>query len=235
MKGINYEEHWDLYAKNWQSNDVTQKYIGDEWIGKNAGAADNLEEYLHIIESKFIAPYIDKNDDVVEMGIGGGRTASLLLKYCHNLTCADISQEMINAAKERLAGSPVQFVKLDGMSLNGIADNSADIFFCYDTMVHIEPRDIFNYLRLLPRILKGKKLAIIHHADVTSEYGFNQFLREYKDNLMGKRSGGAFSVMTAQIMEKFIQYLGFKIIHKDTTSVPRDCVWVLEASGLKNI
>jgi 2-polyprenyl-3-methyl-5-hydroxy-6-metoxy-1,4-benzoquinol methylase len=226
--GIDYEGFWSEYAKNWQPGEH-KNFIGDEWIGQNAGAANNLKDYVQIIEEKFVKPYISATDTVVEMGIGGGRTAEILSRYAGSLICADVSQEMINATAKRHADKNIEFIKLDGLSLNGIKDKTADVFFCYDTMVHIEPRDIFNYLTHIPRIMKGKRLCILHHTNVLSELGFRKFLAEYKDNLMGERSGGAFSVMTDTIMQKFLDHLGYTVLLRDSLTVPRDTVWVLQA------
>ncbi|MDE5070075.1 MAG: class I SAM-dependent methyltransferase, partial [Trichodesmium sp. St4_bin8_1] len=93
---IDYENAWEEYAKKWQEYYPELTYIGDEWIGKAAGAANSLADYEKLIEKKFIAPYIKQKDTVLEIGIGGGRTAALLLKYCQELICADISNFMLN-------------------------------------------------------------------------------------------------------------------------------------------
>jgi ubiquinone/menaquinone biosynthesis C-methylase UbiE len=143
---VDYEGAWDSYAQEWQKNNPQLGHIGDEWIGKAAGAANSLAEYEALIEQQFIAPYIKPEHRVLEIGIGGGKTGAMLLKYCHRLICADISSEMLQAAKLRLGDERVNYVKLDGLTLEGIAAGSVDVCFCYDTMVHIEPRDIFNYL-----------------------------------------------------------------------------------------
>ena len=45
-------------------------------------------------------------------------------------------------------------------------------------------------------------------------------------NLMGKRHGGAFSVMTDSIMERFLDHLGYQVLTKDADSFPRDVVWI---------
>ncbi|MDJ0555457.1 MAG: class I SAM-dependent methyltransferase [Microcoleaceae cyanobacterium MO_207.B10] len=223
---IDYENAWEEYAKKWKEYYPELTHIGDEWIGKAAGAAHSLAEYETLIEQKFIAPYIQTTNTVLEIGIGGGRTGALLLKYCQKLICADISNSMLNATKKRLGESRVKYVKLDGITLNGIDKKSVDVCFCYDTMVHLEPRDIFNYLTKIPQILRGQKLCIFHHTNMLSDLGWERFLKDWEQNLMGKRNGTAHSVMTDTIMEKFLSHLNYKILHKDTDSVPRDCVWI---------
>ncbi len=228
-EGIDYEGAWDSYAQAWQTIHPELEYIGDEWAGQGAGAAASLAEYETLIERQFIAPYIRSDQVVLEIGVGGGKTSNLLLKYAQRLICADISQKMLDATRARLGSERVEYCKLDGISLEPLAAHSIDVCFCYDTMVHVEPRDIFNYLRQIPRLLKGDRLCVFHHTHVLSDLGWQKFLRELDINLMGKRHGSAFSVMTNEIMEKFLNELNYEVLLKDTTSVPRDCVWICQA------
>jgi SAM-dependent methyltransferase len=229
MNKIDYEGAWNEYVQNWQKTDAEQTYPGDEWIGKAAGAAQSLAEYETLIEQQFIKPYIQNHQTVLEIGIGGGKTAALLLKYCQELICADISQNMINITRDRLGEENVSYVKLNGLNLEGIQPNSIDVCFCYDTMVHIEPRDIFNYLTKIPALMKGERLCLFHHTNILSDLGWQKFIQDWDKNLMGSRHGTAFSVMTDAIMEKFLTHLNYKILHKDTQTVPRDCVWICQA------
>lgn len=226
---IDYEGAWNEYAQNWQSTNPDYTHVGDEWIGFAAGAAQSLSEYETLIEQNFIAPYIKNNHTVLEIGIGGGKTAALLLKYCERLICADISDQMLKATRDRLGEERVSYVKLDGLTLEGISPGSIDVCFCYDTMVHIEPRDIFNYLTQIPQLLRGDRLCVFHHTNTLSELGWQKFLKDWDKNLLGQRHGTAFSVMTDAIMEKFLTHLNYKIILKETQLVPRDCVWITQA------
>lgn len=226
---IDYERAWDSYAQEWKENNPELAYLGDEWIGKGAGAANSLSEYESLIEQEFIAPYIKKEHRVLEIGIGGGKTSSLLLKYCDRLICADISSQMLEATRSRLGDDRVSYVKLNGLTLDGIAPESADACFCYDTMVHVEPVDIFNYLTRIPKLLRGDRICVFHHGNILSELGWEKFTNEWDKNLLGRRDGTAFSVMTDTIMEKFLNHLNYEIILKNTSSVPRDCVWICKA------
>lgn len=179
-----------------------------------------------------IAPYIASEDTVLEIGIGGGKTAALLLKHCQKLICADISAEMLQATQQRLGEERVSYVKLDGLTLNGIPPGSMDVCFCYDTMVHIEPRDIYNYLVQIPPLMRGKRLCLFHHSNILTPLGWEKFLNDYPHNLMGKRDGTAFSVMSDRMMEKFLTHLGYEILHKETELVPRDCIWICKSPFL---
>lgn len=224
-----YEMGWDAYAETWKETHPYLENIGDEWIGKGAGAANSLEEYSSLIEQSFIRPYVQPQDSILEIGVGGGKTAALLLKHCSHLICADVSARMLDETQKRLGSSNTSYVKLDGRTLDGISDQCVDMCFSYDTMVHMEPRDIFNYLSQIPRVMRGKKLCIFHHGNTLSELGWQKFLSEWDQNLCGKRMGTAFSVMTVPLMEQFLKHLGYEVLVKDESTVPRDCVWVCRA------
>jgi SAM-dependent methyltransferase len=226
--GIDYERSWDQYARDWRHLHRGLTYIGDEWTGKSAGAATSLAEYERLIEQRFIAPYVDETDTVLEIGVGGGKTANLLLNHAARLICADISAEMLAVTRARIGEDRARFVKLDGRSLTPIRRGSADVCFSFDTLVHIEPRDIFNYLTQIPSLLRGKRLCVFHHAEVLSPRGWERFLAEWKDNL-GKRHGGSFSVMTGSIMQRFLDHLGYEVVLEDSSAIPRDRVWVARA------
>ena len=151
VRGIDYEGAWNLYARRWPDRFPGRSHIGDEWIGTESGGAMSLAEYNELVDGKFIAPYVEASDTVLELGVGGGKTAAMLRARARELICADISGEMLAATRKRLGEDGVRYVKLDGRSLDGVEAHSIDVFFCYDTMVHIEPRDIFNYLTRIPR------------------------------------------------------------------------------------
>ena len=227
LETVDYEKTWDAYARVWRSWNPELAHIGDEWDGKEAGAAASLAEYEELIESRFIAPYIEPSDDVLEIGVGGGRTAALLRRHCRSLVCADISGEMLAATRRRLGEDGVSYVKLDGIRLTGDG-RPVDVCFCFDTMVHLEPRDIFNYLTQVPGLLRGKRLCVFHHTNTLSDLGWARFLGEWDRNLLG-RSARSFSVMTSALMERFLTHLGYEILEQDSAAVPRDCVWIARA------
>jgi SAM-dependent methyltransferase len=227
---VDYEEAWDDYARVWRIRYPALAHIGDEWVGQQAGAASTVEEYNQLIENRYVSPYIEPSDSVMEIGVGGGKTAVLLKKHCGTLVCADISEEMLRITRERIGDEGVRYVKLDGITLSGVRGGSLDICFCFDTMVHMEPRDIFNYLTQIPKLMRGKRLCVFHHTNTLSDLGWKRFLSEWDKNLMG-RSGGSFSVMTNDLMARFLDHLGYEVIEQDADTIPRDCVWVTRAPG----
>jgi len=229
---LDYAGDWDRYAATWRSRHPGLDHLGDEWVGRAAGAATHLDAYLSLIERHFIAPYVRPDQNVLEIGVGGGKTAALLLRHARRLLAADVSQRMLDATAARLGHERVSYHKLDGLTLDAIPPASADLCFCYDTLVHIDAIDIFNYLIRLPRLLKGERLCVLHHTNTCSELGWQKFLSEWQRKLHATRPATTFSLMTPEIMEKFLRHLGYEILLRDTTTLPRDCVWICRAPAL---
>jgi SAM-dependent methyltransferase len=225
---VDYEGAWDEYARVWHARNPKLGHIGDEWTGEHAGAASTVEEYSQLIEDRYITPYIQSDDVVMEIGVGGGKTAALLKEHCAELICADISGEMLKVTRDRIGDDGVTYVKVNGIKLSGVHPHSVDVCFSFDTMVHMEPRDIFNYLTQIPRLMRNRRLCVLHHNNTLSELGWKRFLGEWDKNLMG-RSGGSFSVMTNDLMARFLDHLGYEVLLKDSETIPRDCVWVVRA------
>ena len=131
--GVDYEGAWDLYARTWRQRFPNAEFIGDEWQGTQAGAAANIDEYVKVIENVFVTPYIQATDTVLEIGVGGGRTALLLRQHAEQVICADISSDMLDATRARLGDDRIRYVKLDGRTLTGVEPASIDVLFCFDT------------------------------------------------------------------------------------------------------
>lgn len=233
-EGVDYEGTWDQRALAFKRRNPGLSHIGDQWAGVFAGVSGGVTEYAALIEERFIAPRLQPSDVVLEIGVGGGRTAELLLRHAGRLIAADVSRQMLRATRQRFAESAasegrLELVKLDGSTLDGIPDRAADVCFCFDTLVHMDPRDIFNYLTRIPAKLGGRRICILHHNDVLSDFGWQRFLFDWDRNLMGRRRGTPFSVISLEIMRRFLEHLGYTIDSVDTTTIPRDCVWVCTA------
>lgn len=226
--GVDYESEWDVYAVSVRRARPGLEHIGDEWDGRGMGVPPDVD-YPRMIEERFIAPNVQRGETVLEIGVGGGRTGEMILRHADRLIEADISDLMLREARARLGTERVSYIKLDGRTLDPIPDACADVWICYDTMVHIEPRDIFNYLARVPAKLRGRRRVLVHHTNTLSELGFRRYLREWDRCLMGERARNTLSIMTPDLMERFLTHLGYEILTRDEASLPRDCVWTATA------
>lgn len=55
-KYVDYEAAWEGYAQRWRQAYPGLDHLGDEWVGREAGAAQSLAEYVALIEQRFVAP-----------------------------------------------------------------------------------------------------------------------------------------------------------------------------------
>lgn len=128
------------------------KYIAvlndDEWFDVSgfidAGAllrtmVRNLQGY------KFL------NKDILEFGCGIGRMSKYLRKFFKEYYACDISQRMLNVAKNRAGASA--YIKTDGTKID-LPDNSVDIVFTFTVLMHNRKDSVPIILKELRRVLK---------------------------------------------------------------------------------
>jgi SAM-dependent methyltransferase len=99
---------------------------------------------------------IGSDDDVVELGCGLGRLTRVIAERARSVRALDVSGEMLRRARElnpELAG--VEWLQCDGRSLTGVADASADVFFCHVVFQHVpDPAITYGYVRDIGRVLR---------------------------------------------------------------------------------
>lgn len=104
----------------------------------NVIAGDDEPYYRH--KRKLFLQWLDQVDvagkSVLEIGSGpGGNLHYLAEKGCKEITGADISSRMIEAAKRILAGKKINLVKTDGITLP-FADRQFDLVFTSTVLQH---------------------------------------------------------------------------------------------------
>lgn len=240
-------EGWDSYASQWRKmlEDETipalnknrydsVQYLGDEWTVMKTEAGyygidfASSQDLLNHMDACVLCHYLPSKELVtLEVGSGGGRFTQLLLRYSRQVVCADVSERMLESLKRRFADDQrVKYLPIDGVNLTGVDGESMDCVASFDTFVHIEPRQIFNYLLQFHRVMKPGAIGIIHHSNVDSEIGWQVFLSFMGTDLHSRRSFAAFSIMNPQLMKTFVERAGFKILALDCETLPRDCIAV---------
>lgn len=243
---------WNAYARDWEKNYQAQtipslapsnhqavRSLGDEWSVMNTGPFtygihfDSTAELLAHLKARILAPYLKGNTlHTLEIGPGGGRFTELLLNYSEQILCADLSVEMLTHLKTRFQNEPrVSYMLLDGIHLDAIPDASMDLVASFDCFVHIEPRQIYNYVAQFQRILKPGGTGIIHHANLDSEIGWQVFLAAMPSDLLYRQHFGTLSIMTPGLMKTFVERAGFQIVKLDCETLPRDCIAIFRKPG----
>jgi len=106
---------------------------------------------------------------ILEIGCGFGRWSRFLRNECHDLILVDLAERCVEACRQLFKGdSGTTFVRTDGVSLAGVADESVDLVFSFDSLVHAEMSTIEAYLVEIRRILTPDGVAFLHHSNLGS-------------------------------------------------------------------
>lgn len=232
---------WDDYAKNWESDKFKVvdgfevKNIGDEWTGEDGKFAinyglsdDTIKNFDEYITSKLLNVYLPpRSNEGMEIGPGGGRFTKLLVPGTKLLHLVDSSQAMLKNLKQRFVNNNnIKYYHTEGMTLPSLQKDSLDYVIALDVFVHFEPRLVYWYLQQIEKLLKPGGTCIIHYANATTSIGWQQFENDLALNVKGRSHFASFGTMCPQLMEKFLQSLGFEVISTDTGIIPRDAIAV---------
>ena len=124
----------------------------------------NIEEYvLPFFDRKHLTQEDVASFTALDIGCGTGRLCRALSTLCKNVTGIDISQEMINKAKEDNADlTNVSFVLGSGTDLKAIESSSIDFCFSFIVFQHIPSKAVIRkYFEEIYRALKPGALAKI--------------------------------------------------------------------------
>jgi 2-polyprenyl-3-methyl-5-hydroxy-6-metoxy-1,4-benzoquinol methylase len=167
---------WSRYPGDWERDEALSMgaaTLGDEWGGP--AFADLVIE--------LVAPYLGADVDVLELGCGGGKFSSRLAPRCRSLVCSDISTQMIEHARTTLRQqgleANVDYRVLNGVDFAGVPDDSVDFIFSYDVQLHLQPENVFSYMRDARRVLRDNGVFMLHQINLASEGGMDHFLSQY--------------------------------------------------------
>ena len=118
---------------------------------------------------------------ILEIAPGFGRWTQFLVNHCEKLVLVDLSAKCIERCKERFRGhSHVDYHVNDGASLEMVPDDSVDLAFSFDSLVHVEDAVMKEYIRQLAKKLTPNGVGFIHHSN----------LGEYRDYFTSLRKIG---------------------------------------------
>jgi len=148
------EAYWDG-KYNWTNR-------GDEWSA--AWGGPSMQWYGTIFPR--IKSHVPTNR-ILEIACGYGRWTQYLKDLCKNLIVIDLSEECIQACKQRFSEClHIEYHVNDGKSLDIISDSSVDFVFSFDSLVHADESVMKAYLCQLQRILNNDGVAFIHHSNL---------------------------------------------------------------------
>lgn len=118
-----------------------------------------LETHLQAPEESIVSELIAKlaQFDVLDIGIGGGRTTLHLAGRCKTYTGVDINPNMISACNQRFKNWPhnIAFSIADARTLENLADNSYDlVLFSFNGIDYVNHQDRIRALASIYRVLR---------------------------------------------------------------------------------
>jgi SAM-dependent methyltransferase len=111
---------------------------------------------------------------ILEIAPGFGRWTRFLLPLCENYIGIDLSASCVQACRETFAAAEhATFLQNDGISLSEIANESFDLVFSFDSLVHAELDVLEQYIPQIIAKLTQSGIAFLHHSNFLS-VGENQ-------------------------------------------------------------
>lgn len=125
-------------------------------------------------------------DTVLEIAPGYGRWTHYLLKYTTSRYIGvDVARACVESCKKRFAQCDIaEFHQNDGQSLPMVANNSVELAFSFDSLVHVDISTMTSYIKELLKKLTNDGVAFIHHSNLydTPEHIVNNTLPHNRDN-----------------------------------------------------
>lgn len=156
---------------------------GDEWSAAWGGAEDQWQAMLRPRLHRFLPAA-----QIVEIAPGFGRWTRFLAAECDALVGIDLSPRCVEACRARFADQPhLEFRTNDGATLVGVADESVDLVFSFDSLVHVELDVLSAYLREVRRTLRPGGVAFLHHSNL-GQYRYFRAMRALESWMGGSRA-----------------------------------------------
>src|SRR5581483_7698779 len=170
--------HRRQYAATWDSLTASR----EEAYSAAAGHKDETEfrqSAAKTVQNLLELAPIRPHDHVLEVGCGVARIGRELAPCCATWTGADISANMLAHATRRLDGLPnVRFVQLHDVGLSKFENDSFDVVYFTNMLIHLDEMDRWQYAQEAFRVLRPAGRIFMDIIDIESDAGWNMFAHD---------------------------------------------------------
>jgi ubiquinone/menaquinone biosynthesis C-methylase UbiE len=224
MQVTNYKAFWDDKAST----------TTGALIAVDGSASEETARLTGAYTAKQVTSALDlqPTDRVLELGCGVGRIGLEIAPKVAHWEGADISQNMLDVARSRLATQRnVGFTELKRSRLDGLADASFDKAYCVAVFIHMDKEDFFLYLEELARVLKPGGVLFFDTWNLASAVGWRRFMLEVEQHRNAdhalRKDVARNQFSTPEEVRAFLKAAGF-----ETMLMMSDSPWV-QAVALK--
>jgi ubiquinone/menaquinone biosynthesis C-methylase UbiE len=165
-----------------------------------------------------IVPLLGGDDlAVLDLGCGIGRVAQYVAPRCKVLYAVDISERMLELARERLAShGNVQYLRSAPSSIPGVEDGGIDFLYSVLVLQHVEREDAFLMLRDIRRVVRDGGVAYLTFPNLLHDGYLASFVYYAESGEVSNKARARF--YTPSEVERLVLAAGFSEI--DLTEGP---------------
>lgn len=155
------------------------EYFDEMSAGRNEKISANpIVNYEQLVRSRTVLELLKpkNNESILDIGCGNARDIVQIIEAGAHITGVDISEGMVNEAKQELQALGVNDVALmvgDATNLEFV-DNTFDKVLCSEVIEHIPDAD--KALSEMWRVLKPGGILVLSTPNPISWYGFDRYV-----------------------------------------------------------
>jgi SAM-dependent methyltransferase len=209
MEFSSYKDHWNQRASTPESAIASVDGSHSEEVVRHTGRA-SAEQVRAALD-------IQPEDHLLELGCGVGRIGRELADSCAHWAGADISENMLSNAAERLKDKVnVRFHQLSRTSLDMLEDSSIDKAYSIAVFCHMDKEDLFIYMQELNRVLKPGGLIFVETWNLDHPVGWRRWEFEpmvWSRSEQDRRKDVARNQFCTPVeFELYVSHAGFQVL-----------------------
>lgn len=213
------EEEQHVFYREWCAFYHAKQ--NDEWF--KIAEDEEVVEVFWGADSSFVELFEKLNlKHTIEIACGWGRHVPYYVDKTEGTTLVDIVDENISLCKERFKDKDnIIYYKNNGFNLEKLSSEAYTCVFSYDSFVHFELFDVYEYLKDMYRVLIPGGRALIHHSN---------YNKDYKADFTSESHARCF--MDKQVFAYMANRVGFRIVEQRVIDwygeKDLDCITLLE-------